>query len=74
MLGHEEGVVLYENKNTQQIKTFVVKQNKDLWDGILTRAQTIVDMVLPPKLSEVASIHYNYCDCKLVKDGELGLG
>jgi hypothetical protein len=73
MLGHEEGVVLYENKNTQQIKTFVVKQNKVLWDGILTRAQTIVDMPKPPKLAEVAAIHYNYCDCRLVKDEELGL-
>jgi len=74
MLGHAEGVILYENKNTQQIKTFVVKRNDDLWNGILSRAEAIVNMPKPPKLSEVASIHYNYCDCKLVKDEDLGFG
>ena len=74
MLGHAEGVILYENKNTQQIRTFVVKRNDDLWDGILSRAQTIANMVAPPRLAEVEAIHYHYCDCKLVKDEELGLG
>jgi hypothetical protein len=73
MLGHKEGVVLYENKDTQRIKTFVIKQNKDLWDGILARAKAIVEMPKPPRLAEVAAIHYNYCDCKLVTDAELGL-
>mgnify|MGYP003624328637 FL=1 len=74
MLNHDQGVILYENKNSQQIKTFVVNRNEDLWNGILSRGTSIAHMASPPRLSEVAAIHYNYCDCKLVTDEELGLG
>ena len=74
MLNYDEGVILYENKNSQQIKTFVINRNADLWNGILSRGTAIARMVSPPRMAEVAAIHYSYCDCKLVTDEELGLG
>jgi hypothetical protein len=73
ILNLPEGVVLYEDKNNQMVKTFVVKRSDDLWNNIIARGEKIMNMVAPPKLAEVSRVHPSYCDCKGVSDEELGI-
>ena len=42
------GTVLYENKNDQKIKSFVVHQNSKLWEDILARCFRIQSMEKAP--------------------------
>jgi hypothetical protein len=54
------GTVLYENKNDQKIKSFVIHQDKKRWDDILTRCFLIQTMEKAP--NECTGEYW--CACK----------
>ena len=60
---YDIGTVFYENKNTQAIKTFLVKRDLKQWDAILTRCFNIQNMKIPP--TECTGLVW--CACKKVK-------
>ena len=54
------GTVLYENKNNQKIKSFLVERDKNKWDEILTRCFTIQEM----KEAPIKCTGSHWCGCK----------
>ena len=65
LVGLEHGVVLYENKNDQQVKAFEVFQNTLVWDGLLDKCFRIMSMVDTPKVCT----REKYCRCREVEHG-----
>ena len=60
---YDIGTVFYENKDNQDIKTFLVKRDLKRWDDILTRCFNIQNMKIPPtKCTGLV-----WCACKKVK-------
>ena len=60
---YDIGTVFYENKDNQDIKTFLVKRDLKQWDAILTRCFNIQNMKIPPtKCTGLV-----WCACKKVK-------
>ena len=59
---YDIGTVFYENKNTQAIKTFLVKRDLKQWDDILTRCFNIQNMRVPP----TKCTGLIWCACKKV--------
>ena len=68
LLNIENGAVLYECKDNQQIKLFDTTKNSGLFQQFVSRCERISKLPMMPKLIEVASIHSGYCDCTKVKD------
>lgn len=62
MGNYEVGTVLYENKNDQKIKSFVVSRDAKQWDDILTRCVAIQNMVEAPNK---CTGEY-WCNCKKI--------
>ena len=60
---YDIGTVFYENKNNQDIKTFLVKRDLKQWDDILTRCFKIQNMAVPPD----KCTGLMWCSCKKVK-------
>ncbi len=60
MGGYAMGTVLYENKNDQKIRTYLVEQSDEAWDKILTRCLAIMKMVTPPE----KCTGNKWCGCK----------
>ena len=56
------GTVLYENKNDQKIKSFLVERDEKQWDDILTRCFTIQEM----KEAPIKCTGAPWCACKNV--------
>jgi len=56
------GTVLYENKNNQKIKSFLVERDKNEWEEILTRCFTIQEM----KEAPLKCTGDSWCNCKIV--------
>ena len=65
LVGLEHGVVLYENKNDQEVKAFEVLQNTMVWDGLLDKCFRIMSMVDIPKVCTGEK----YCRCREVEHG-----
>lgn len=63
MAEYEQGTVLYENKNDQRIKSFLVKRDVAQWDSILSRCFRIQEMQEMP----VKCTGPTYCACKNVQ-------
>ena len=59
---YDVGTVLYENKNDQKIKSFVVERDLDQWTAILDRCYKIMNMVEPPNNCTGEF----WCNCKKV--------
>jgi len=65
MLNKDYGIVLYENKNDQNLKAFKVERDVEVWDTLLERCFTIMDMsALPEKCTGDT-----WCKCKGVTSG-----
>lgn len=62
MGGYAMGTVLYENKNDQKIRTYLLEQSDEAWDKILIRCFNIMDMVHTPDKCTGAS----WCGCRKV--------
>ena len=62
-LGIDTGYVLYENKDTQELKCFRVDKDEDKINKILERCYAIMNLT---KLPSMCTGEY-YCDCRKVK-------
>lgn len=56
------GVVLYENKDNQQLKAFVLERDDKCWNDLLERCYRIMAMTTAPK----KCTGNKYCKCKEV--------
>ena len=63
------GTVLYENKNDQKIKSFIVKRDEKQWSEILDRCDRIKHMEQPP-LKCTGAV---WCNCKRVTSEDMKL-
>jgi|TARA_R110000765_G_scaffold104585_4_gene194414 hypothetical protein len=59
---YENGVLLYENKNTQEVKAFQVAKSAEIMTDILNRCLAIMAMTKAPEECTGES----YCQCKKV--------
>ena len=67
MGGYSVGTVLYENKNDQKIKSFIVKRDEKQWDELLERCRRIQNMTEAP-LKCTGAV---WCNCKNVSAQDL---
>lgn len=64
-MGHYDiGTVLYENKNDQKIKSFLVKRDEKIWNDILDRCFRIQEMLVRPTVCTGPT----WCNCRKVGD------
>ena len=63
ILGFDRGVVLYENKDNQQLKAFKVDRDHDQWNSIINRCFKIMGMNTIPKTCKGST----WCPCRSVK-------
>ena len=66
LLNLKHGIVLYENKNDQQVKCFEVVKNTEVWSQILERCERIRRMISMPGMCTGEK----YCRCKEVPNGK----
>jgi len=66
ILNIDNGFVLYECKNDQQLKAFHIKRSSSEWELIIERCIKIQGMLEVPKLSTVT--HEKWCNCLAVKE------
>jgi len=66
ILNIDNGFVLYECKNDQQLKAFHIKRSPSEWELIIERCIKIQGMLEVPKLSTVT--HEKWCNCLAVKE------
>ena len=66
ILNIEHGIVLYENKNDQQVKCFDVSRNAEIWEQLIQKCYQIM------KLTDIPSVctGEKYCRCKEVPNGK----
>ena len=67
MGNYEVGTVLYENKNDQKIKSFIIKRDEKQWGDLLERCRRIQNMIIAPSKCTGAS----WCGCKRVSQEDL---
>jgi len=65
LLGVKNGIVVYENKNDQELKAFKVPQNADEWGAILERCIKIQNMSVNDVPTGCTGAFY--CACREVK-------
>ena len=63
--GIDNGIVLYENKNDQELKAFKLAKDTKIWDNIIERCIRIQNM-LPLDVPSNCTGDY-FCSCKEVK-------
>ena len=63
---YDIGTVMYENKNDQKIKTFLVKRDTKIWNEILDRCFSIQEMLERPE----SCTGPTWCSCRKVGDKE----
>ena len=66
LLDIQHGIVLYENKNDQQVKCFEVTRSLEVWAKLLERCERIRSMVSMPGMCTGEK----YCRCKEVPNGK----
>lgn len=54
------GIVLYENKNTQNVKAFLVPRSEEEWNEIVERCQFIMNLDSQP----IVCKGYKFCACQ----------
>ena len=62
MMNMPHGIVLYENKNTQDFKEFHVLQDNDIWQKIVERCERIQNMQDIPDVPKTG--HSRFCGCR----------
>ena len=62
MGNYAQGTVLYENKNDQKIKSFIVKRDEKQWNELLERCFRIQEMIEMPQICTGEM----WCNCKHV--------
>ena len=55
----DQGIVLYECKNNQQIKAFTVEKDTQQWEDIANRCINIMNMTEQPTICT----GHRYCPC-----------
>ena len=65
MLNKDYGIVLYENKNDQNLKAFKVERDIEVWETLLERCFTIMGMSILPENCTGDT----WCKCKGVTSG-----
>jgi len=65
MLNNEYGIVLYENKNDQNLKAFKVSRQPLVWETLLERCTNIMGMTSIPETCTGDT----WCKCKGVTNG-----
>ena len=65
MLNNDYGIVLYENKNDQNLKAFKVSRDVSVWETLLERCGNIMSMTSIPETCTGDT----WCKCKGVTDG-----
>ena len=65
LLGNDYGIVLYENKNDQNLKAFKVDRDTKMWEKLLERCVTIMEMTQIPDVCTGDT----WCKCKGVTNG-----
>ena len=65
LLGNDYGIVLYENKNDQNLKAFKVDRDTRMWEKLLERCVTIMEMTQIPDICTGDT----WCKCKGVTNG-----
>ena len=65
LLPAEWGTVLYENKNDQKLKAFLLKRNSNVFEQIIKRCNKVMRMVEMPKMCR----GNKWCPCKDVQVG-----
>ena len=65
MLNKDHGIVLYENKNDQNLKAFKVERDVSVWETLLERCFTIMGMSDLPETCTGDT----WCKCKGVTSG-----
>ena len=63
MGNYDIGTVLYENKNDQKIKSFLVERDINQWDSLLERCYRIMSMLEAP----TKCTGEFWCNCKKVE-------
>lgn len=66
ILNIEHGIVLYENKNDQQIKCFDISKNVGVWEQLLNKCYNIMQLTAVP----MACTGEKYCRCREVPNGK----
>ena len=56
----EYGIVLYENKNDQKLKAFLIQKDISVWQGLLDRCYRIMQMTSAPE----KCTGNRWCRCK----------
>ena len=64
MGNYDHGTVLYECKDDQNIKSFVIEKDIEIWDNIIKRCFDIQNMIAKPE--ECTGIYW--CPCRKVKE------
>lgn len=65
LLQVENGIVLYENKNNQELKAFVIRRSNTTWNEILDRCRSIMKMTETPVVNTTK--HRTDCQCLKIK-------
>jgi hypothetical protein len=63
MGNYEKGTILYENKNDQKLKSFIIEKNPAQWDSIIERCFKIQNMPEAPEKCTGA----RWCACRRVE-------
>ena len=60
LLPMEYGIILYENKNDQKLKSFLIQKDISVWQGLLDRCYRIMQMTSAPE----KCTGNRWCRCK----------
>lgn len=60
LTGHEYGVLLYENKDSQRVKAFAINKDNEVWEQLVDRCANIMAMKEQPSICT----GLRYCPCK----------
>jgi len=62
ILAIDNGIILYEDKNNQSLKSFFIERNNTLWQQVVERCEWIQTLAIPPEVDKTV-VHDRYCKC-----------
>ena len=68
VLDIERGGILYENKNTQEVKIFTQRKSKEKWNKIVEKCKYIVELKELPEMKNI--VHEKWCRCITYQNNE----
>ena len=63
----DSGFIIYENKNDQELKEFLIEKDVKMWDNIKKRCNKIINMKEMPK---IPAKHEKWCGCLAYKESK----